>query len=148
MDEKVLLVVASNEPLQSQTKESLDFAIESNAPIVVVLNKIDLPNSDPQNALINVLNHTNQLAKKRPLTRSASSRGGSPDPSRSFRLDGRFYSILQPGPICCAVQVSAKNQDNINDLKRALSHAYRLTSPKAGSISLSFFLIFSSSRSF
>jgi translation initiation factor IF-2 len=146
---KVILVVASNEPFQSQTVESLDLAIEWNVPIIVVLNKIDLPDAKPDEALVNVLTHTNQYSKPRKLSRtssrplsSGSSSLSSPH-SRSFHLDDRFYSITQPGPVCCAVQVSAKNHDNIDDLKRAFAHALSITKPTAGLI-IFFFFTFSS----
>jgi len=46
----VLLVVASDAGVQAQTKEAIFHAKASGGQIVVVLNKIDLPNSDPQRA--------------------------------------------------------------------------------------------------
>ncbi|GAB4285591.1 MAG: hypothetical protein Kow0081_3490 [Candidatus Dojkabacteria bacterium] len=39
----VLLVVAADDGLQPQTKESIAFAKENNVPIIVAVNKIDLP---------------------------------------------------------------------------------------------------------
>lgn len=46
----VLLVVAADAGVQAQTKEAIFHAKASGGQIVVVLNKIDLPNSDPQKA--------------------------------------------------------------------------------------------------
>lgn len=39
----VLLVVAADDGVQPQTKESIAFAKESNVPIIVAINKIDIP---------------------------------------------------------------------------------------------------------
>lgn len=39
----VLLVVAADDGLQPQTKESIEFAHKNNVPIIVAVNKIDLP---------------------------------------------------------------------------------------------------------
>lgn len=41
----VLLVVAGDDGVQPQTKESIKFAKESKAPIVVAINKMDLPSA-------------------------------------------------------------------------------------------------------
>jgi len=42
----VLLVVAADDAVQAQTKESIKFAKESNVPIVVAINKIDASGAD------------------------------------------------------------------------------------------------------
>lgn len=42
----VLLVVAVDDGVQPQTKESINFAKEHNVPIIVAFNKIDLPGKD------------------------------------------------------------------------------------------------------
>lgn len=39
----VLLVVAADDGVQPQTKESIDFAKQQNVPVIVALNKIDVP---------------------------------------------------------------------------------------------------------
>lgn len=43
----VLLVVAADDGIQAQTKESIDFALETKTPIVVAINKMDMPGADP-----------------------------------------------------------------------------------------------------
>lgn len=42
----VLLVVAADDGVQPQTKESIDFAKAEKVPVLVAINKIDLPNKD------------------------------------------------------------------------------------------------------
>lgn len=44
----VILVVAANEGVQPQTKESIKHARAAGVPIIVAINKIDTPGSDPQ----------------------------------------------------------------------------------------------------
>lgn len=44
----VLLIVAADDGLQPQTKESIKFAKENNVPIIVAVNKIDLPGVNTQ----------------------------------------------------------------------------------------------------
>ncbi len=44
----VILVVAADAGVQAQTKEAILHALASGGKIIVALNKIDLPNSDPQ----------------------------------------------------------------------------------------------------
>lgn len=43
----VILVVAADDGVQTQTKEAVAFAREANTPIMVALNKIDLKTADP-----------------------------------------------------------------------------------------------------
>lgn len=42
----ILLVVAADDPLMPQAKEVIDLAKEQNIPLMVAINKVDLPNSD------------------------------------------------------------------------------------------------------
>ncbi|KAL6042452.1 Translation initiation factor IF-2, mitochondrial, variant 2 [Balamuthia mandrillaris] len=42
----VLLIIAADEGIQSQTEESLQLAQESNIPVIIAINKIDLASSD------------------------------------------------------------------------------------------------------
>jgi translation initiation factor IF-2 len=44
----VVLVVSADDRVQEQTKEAIDHALAAKVPIIVAVNKIDLPNSDPQ----------------------------------------------------------------------------------------------------
>jgi len=44
----VVLIVAADDGVMPQTIEAIDHAKEAGAPIVVVINKIDLPNSQPE----------------------------------------------------------------------------------------------------
>lgn len=43
----VILVVAANEGIKQQTLEAISHAKAANVPIIVAINKIDLPDSDP-----------------------------------------------------------------------------------------------------
>ena len=45
----VVLVVAADSQVMPQTKEAIDHARAANVPIVVAINKIDLPTSNPDN---------------------------------------------------------------------------------------------------
>lgn len=44
----VILVVAANDGVKPQTVEAIDHARAANVPIMVAINKIDLPSADPQ----------------------------------------------------------------------------------------------------
>ena len=44
----VILVVAANDGVMPQTKEAIDHAKEANVPIIVAINKIDLPEANPE----------------------------------------------------------------------------------------------------
>jgi translation initiation factor IF-2 len=44
----VILVVAANDGVMPQTKEAIDHAKEADVPIIVAINKIDLPEANPE----------------------------------------------------------------------------------------------------
>lgn len=44
----VILVVAADEGIKPQTLEAISHAKAANVPIIVVINKVDLPNADPE----------------------------------------------------------------------------------------------------
>ena len=47
----VVLIVAANDGIMPQTKEAIDHAKAANVPIVVAVNKIDLPDANPDRVL-------------------------------------------------------------------------------------------------
>jgi len=53
----VILVVAADDSLKPQTIESIAHAKAANVPIIVAINKIDLPNVDPQKVRQDLLSH-------------------------------------------------------------------------------------------
>ncbi len=53
----VILVVAANDSLMPQTIEAIHHAKAANVPIIVAVNKVDLPDSDPQKVKNDLLQH-------------------------------------------------------------------------------------------
>ena len=53
----IILVVAADDGIKPQTIESIAHAKSANVPIIVAINKIDLPNSDPDKVRNELLNH-------------------------------------------------------------------------------------------
>jgi len=53
----VVLVVAADGGVQPQTIEAIDHAKAANVPIVVAINKIDLPNAQPERIKSDLANH-------------------------------------------------------------------------------------------
>ncbi|MBD3362935.1 translation initiation factor IF-2 [Candidatus Dojkabacteria bacterium] len=59
----VLLVVAADDGVKPQTKESIKYAKEAGVPIIVAINKIDLPNTDVSK-IKNELSQNNVLVEE------------------------------------------------------------------------------------
>ena len=53
----IILVVAADDGLKPQTIESISHAKSANVPIIVAINKIDLPAADPDKVRNELLNH-------------------------------------------------------------------------------------------
>ncbi len=53
----IILVVAADDSLKPQTIESIAHAKSANVPIIVAINKIDLPNIDPEKVRQDLLTH-------------------------------------------------------------------------------------------
>ena len=53
----IILVVAADDSLKPQTIESIAHAKAANVPIIVAINKIDLPNVDPEKVRQDLLTH-------------------------------------------------------------------------------------------
>ncbi len=53
----IILVVAADDGIKPQTIESIAHAKSANVPIIVAINKIDLPNSDPDKIRNELLSH-------------------------------------------------------------------------------------------
>ena len=53
----VVLVVASDDKVQPQTVEAIQHARAANVPIIVAVNKIDRPESDPTRIQQELLSH-------------------------------------------------------------------------------------------
>ncbi len=53
----IILVVAADDGIKPQTIESIAHAKSAKVPIIVAINKIDLPNSDPDKIRNELLNH-------------------------------------------------------------------------------------------
>ena len=53
----IILVVAADDGIKPQTIESISHAKTANVPLIVAINKIDLPNSDPDKVRNELLTH-------------------------------------------------------------------------------------------
>ncbi len=53
----VVLVVAADDGVMPQTKEAIDHAKAANVPIIVAINKIDRPDSNPHRVQMDLLQH-------------------------------------------------------------------------------------------
>ena len=53
----IILVVAADDGLKPQTIESISHAKAANVPIIVAINKIDLPTADPDKVRNDLLSH-------------------------------------------------------------------------------------------
>ena len=53
----IILVVAADDSLKPQTIESIAHAKAAKVPIIVAINKIDLPNIDPEKVRQDLLTH-------------------------------------------------------------------------------------------
>jgi translation initiation factor IF-2 len=53
----VILVVAADDSIMPQTIEAINHAKAANVPIIVAINKIDLPNSQPEKVRMDLLQH-------------------------------------------------------------------------------------------
>ena len=53
----IVLVVAADDGIMPQTVEAINHAKSANVPIVVAINKIDLPNADPNKVRTQLLEH-------------------------------------------------------------------------------------------
>ena len=53
----VVLVVAADDSVMPQTIEAIQHALEAKAPIVLAINKIDTPGSNPQKVKQDLLQH-------------------------------------------------------------------------------------------
>ncbi len=53
----VILVVAANDSIMPQTIEAINHARAANVPIIVAINKVDLPDADPQKVKNDLLQH-------------------------------------------------------------------------------------------
>jgi translation initiation factor IF-2 len=57
----VVLVVAANDSVKPQTIEALNHIRAANVPFIVAINKIDLPNANPQKVKADLLQHEVQV---------------------------------------------------------------------------------------
>ena len=53
----IVLVVAANDSVKPQTVEAISHAKAANVPIIVAINKIDLPSADPDKVRNDLLSH-------------------------------------------------------------------------------------------
>jgi translation initiation factor IF-2 len=53
----VVIVVAANDGIMPQTEEAIKIAKDARVPIIVAINKIDLPDADPDRVMIELTSH-------------------------------------------------------------------------------------------
>lgn len=53
----VVLIVAADDGVKPQTEEAIDHAKQAKVPVIVFVNKIDKPGSDPEKVKIELMNH-------------------------------------------------------------------------------------------
>jgi translation initiation factor IF-2 len=61
MADIVVLVIAANDSIKPQTVEALNHIRAANVPFIVAINKIDLPDADPQKVRADLLRHEVQI---------------------------------------------------------------------------------------
>ena len=49
MTDMIVLVISATEGVKQQTLEVIDLARNSNIPMIIAINKIDIPEADPEN---------------------------------------------------------------------------------------------------
>ncbi|MDX1933148.1 MAG: translation initiation factor IF-2 [Capsulimonadales bacterium] len=53
----VIIVIAANDSIMPQTQEAIKIARDAGVPIIVAINKIDLPDSNPDQVMIDLTSH-------------------------------------------------------------------------------------------
>ncbi|ELR13666.1 elongation factor Tu GTP binding domain containing protein [Acanthamoeba castellanii str. Neff] len=104
LSDMVVLIIACDEGIKPQTKESYDLALESELPVVIALNKIDLPVD------------TSKI--KRRLERL----GWVPSPSGTAATNS---STAPPSNVRAVVEISAKERRNLDVLVSTLANTCR-----------------------
>ncbi len=117
----VILVVAADEGVKEQTIESIDHARAANVPIIVAINKIDRPNSDPERV-------KQQLADRGLLPEewggstiyvpvSAKTGQGVNDLLEMINLQAELLELkTDPKAICSGTVIESKMDKNIGPL--------------------------------
>jgi translation initiation factor IF-2 len=100
LSDLVVLIIACDEGIKPQTKESYDLALESELPVIIALNKIDLPVD------------TSKIKQKLARLGWTPSSGG-----------GRGSTL--PSNVKAIVEISAKERRNLDVLVSTLANACR-----------------------
>ena len=149
-------MVAADEGPKNQTIESLEMAQEWGLPVIVAINKIDLPNATPVQALEGVLEHSGQLplpsvleelrstSKSRPTLRRSTAQQSLPSSFSKVASTMEFWNDLvlridNPGAIKRAIGISAKNKLNYGALIEAIRSVTAELDLKAGNVNLGTF---------